>query len=130
MLEVASGNIETGKKYIIGNINQSGTGTITYNFVTYNIGGQFLGIAGITTYASTLTAKVYIDDSAVDFISHETAEIGEEMIYPEGIDIINQTTAENFSKTDAVFPESIKFCIQVTAEGKRSNRSQITRKRN
>ena len=130
MIEVASGNILTGVRYHVGNVNQAGTGTIVYNSVTYQIGGSFLGVSGVTTYTATLTAKVYADDTALTVKAQETADMNDEMSpYPENLIIHNQATAENFSETDAVYPEILGIYLQVTAEGFSGKKSQIINRR-
>ena len=130
MTEIASGNIAVGIRYHVGNVDQAGTGTIVYNSVTYQIGGSFLGVSGVTTYTATLTAKVYADDTALTIKAQETADLNDEMSpYPENLQIISQSSAENFSETDAVYPEILGIYLQVTAEGFSGKKSQIINRR-
>jgi hypothetical protein len=131
MIEVASGNILVGIKYTIGNISTPpGTGTVTYNSVTYAIGSSFVGQAGVTTYTTTLTAKVYEDDTEVNIINQITAELEDEISpYPEDVEIIVQVTAENFNESEEIrYPEDVLIVSQITAEAFMRNKSQIVRK--
>ena len=133
MVEVVSGAIVPGIHYIVGNTSQTGTGTIVYNSITYQIGssfyGQSVGGVDITTYSSTLTAKVYKDDTILTVLGQVISEQGDELTpYPESILITQQITAENFSDSDIVrYPEDILIKKQITADSGFGGKTQIIR---
>jgi hypothetical protein len=136
MIEIASGNIEVGVKYTVGNITTPpGTGTITYNSTVYNVGLSFIGQLNVTTYVASDTsatgAKVYQDDAEISILTQNTAIIEEEITpYPgEAVSILTQQTSTDYETGEIVYPEYVQILMQATIEGRR-NRSQIIKRIN
>lgn len=60
LTNISSGNIEEKASYLV-----SGSGSVTYNSITYSVGQTFKGVNGITTYSTTGSPNVYQDFEAV-----------------------------------------------------------------
>jgi hypothetical protein len=69
MFNVPSGSIERGVRYQV-----KGTGTVTYNSVSYNVDDFFVGVESVLTYSTTGSPSVYqvteIKGSTVAIVNH------------------------------------------------------------
>jgi hypothetical protein len=103
---VTSGQIQNGSVYEV-----TGTGSITYNSIVYNVGQTFTGttIATFTTSGSPVVYQVIV----IQEVAVELNIRGSDIVYPERVKIqgasIEKTVTNTFSDSVKVQGVTIEF---------------------
>lgn len=104
-VNVTSGQIQNGSVYSI-----SGTGTVTYNGITYSVGQTFVGTS-VTTYTTTLSPLVYQLLILQDLVIEEIIR-SDDTIYPERVKlqelVIEEELINSFSDKVNLFGITIE----------------------